>query len=150
LIFRGTFEHSLDAKHRLTVPAKFRAPLASGAVVAASPETDSASPRSLAIWQPDDYDAYARAVLEGLNPMSPKARELKRFLFGLSTETELDSANRVMIPQTLMDYAGLEKDVVLVGAGECLEVFDRAKYGGYSDDVLTRAPEIAASLGNTP
>jgi DNA-binding transcriptional regulator/RsmH inhibitor MraZ len=54
-----------------------------------------------------------------------------------------------MIPPKLMGYAGLEKDVVVVGSGECLEVFDRARYGGYSEDVLIRAPDIAASLGDT-
>ena len=54
-----------------------------------------------------------------------------------------------MIPPKLMDYAGLDKDVVVTGSGECLEVFDRAAYDGYSEDVLIRAPDIAASLGNT-
>jgi MraZ protein len=54
-----------------------------------------------------------------------------------------------MIPPTLMDYARLRKDVVVTGSGECLEIFDRTAYGTYSNDVLTRVPEIAASLGDT-
>ena len=54
-----------------------------------------------------------------------------------------------MIPPTLMSYAGLDKDVVVTGSGECLEVFDRGKYAGYSEDVLIRVPDIAASLGHT-
>jgi MraZ protein len=145
--FRGTFEHALDAKHRLTVPSKFRAALASGAVLAASPETSPGAPRSIAIWTGDGYDAYTSAALQGLNPLAPDARDLKRFFFNFSHDTELDSANRVMIPQKLMEYAGLDKDVVVVGSGECLEVFDRGKYDGYSEDVLMRAPDIAASLG---
>jgi len=149
LIFRGTFEHALDAKHRLTVPSKFRAALAGGVVLAASPETTAAAPRSIAIWTPDAYDAYTSAALEGVSPLSPNARDLKRFFFNFSHDAELDAANRVMVPQSLMDYAGLAKDVVVVGSGECLEVFDRAKYGGYSDDVLVRAPDIAKSIGNT-
>jgi MraZ protein len=149
LIFRGTFEHTLDAKHRLTVPSKFRAALSGGVVLAASPETTPGAPRSIAIWTPDAYDAYAAAALSGHNPLLPDARDLKRFFFNFSHDAELDAANRVMIPQSLMDYAELDKDVVVTGSGECLEVFDRVKYGGYSDDVLVRAPEIAASLGNT-
>jgi MraZ protein len=149
LIFRGTFEHSLDAKHRLTVPAKFRAALAGGVVLAASPETTPGAPRSISMWTPDAYDAYTTAALQGVSPLSPQARDLKRFFFNLSHDTELDSANRVMIPPKLMDYAGLGKDVVVVGSGECLEVFDRAGYSGYSEDVLIRVPDIAASLGNT-
>jgi MraZ protein len=149
LIFRGTFEHALDAKHRLTIPSKFRAALAGGVVLAASPETTETAPRSLSIWTPDAYDAYTGAVLADLNPGSPNARDLKRFFFNFSHDTELDSANRVMIPPKLMAYAQLDKEVVVVGSGECLEVFDRPRYDGYTADVLVRAPEIAASLGDT-
>ena len=54
-----------------------------------------------------------------------------------------------MIPPKLMEYAGLDKEVVVTGSGECLEVFDRAPYDAYSEDVLTRVPDIAASLGHT-
>lgn len=150
MIFRGTFEHALDAKHRLTVPAKFRAALAAGVVLAASPETTAAAPRSIAIWTPDAYEAYTAAALAGSSPISPEARDLKRFFFNYSHDTELDSANRVMIPPMLLEYAGLDKDVVVTGSGECLEVFDRGKYGGYSEDVLIRVPDIAARLGHTP
>ncbi len=146
-LFRGTFEHALDVKHRLTVPAKFRAALSGGAVLAVSPETSPGAPRSIAIWTADGYDAYTSAALEGLNPLSPAARDLKRFFFNFSHDTELDSANRVGIPPKLREYAGLDKDVVVVGSGECLEIFDRARYDGYSEDVLSRAPDIAASLG---
>jgi len=149
LIFRGTFEHALDAKHRLTVPSKFRAALAGGVVLAASPETTAGAPRSIAVWTPEAYDAYTSAALAGLSPISPKARDLKRFFFNYSHDTELDSAHRVMIPTPLMDYAGLDKDVVVTGSGECLEVFDRARYADYSEDVLIRVPDIAASLGDT-
>ena len=150
MIFRGTFEHALDAKHRLTVPAKFRAALAAGVVLAASPETTASAPRSIAIWPPDAYEAYTTAALVGLSPISPEARDLKRFFFNYSHDTELDSAHRVMIPPSLMEYAGLDREVVVTGSGECLEVFDRPKYSGYSEDVLTRVPDIAAKLGHTP
>jgi MraZ protein len=147
--FRGTFEHTLDAKHRLTIPAKFRAGLAAGVVLAASPETTQAAPRSIAIWTPNGYDEYTSAALDGISPLLPEARDLKRFFFNYSHDTELDGANRVMIPPMLMDYAGLNKEVVVTGSGECLEVFDRTRYSAYSDDVLIRVPEIAASLGHT-
>ena len=149
IAFRGTFEHTLDIKHRLTIPAKFRATLSAGVVLAASPETSQDAPRSIAIWTPEAYDAYTSATLEGLNPMSSTARDLKRFFFGFSHDTELDSANRVMIPTRLMDYAGLQKEVVVTGSGECLEVWDRSRYAQNFEDVLTRIPDLAASLGNT-
>jgi MraZ protein len=149
IAFRGTFEHTLDAKHRLTIPSKFRAALAGGVVLAASPETTETAPRSIAIWTPESYDVYTTTALTGMSPLSPKARDLKRFFFNYSHDTELDSAHRVMIPPMLMEYAGLQKEVVVTGSGECLEVFDRAAYGAYSSDVLIRVPDIAASLGDT-
>ncbi len=149
MIFRGTFEHALDAKHRLTVPAKFRAALADGVVLAASHEVSPGSPRSVSIWTPDGYEAFTELTLSGLNPSSPKARELKRFFFNSSFDAELDSANRLMIPPTLMRYASLDKDLVVTGSGECIEVWNRGAYDGYREDVLTRIPDIAASLGDT-
>jgi MraZ protein len=54
-----------------------------------------------------------------------------------------------MIPPSLMQYADLAKDVVVTGSGDCLEVFDRAAYDAYNQGVLTRVPQIAASLGHT-
>jgi MraZ protein len=150
LTFRGTFEHALDAKHRLTVPAKFRAALADGVVLAASHEVTPGSPRCVSIWTPDGYETFTTQTLSGLNPSSPKARELKRFFFNSSFDTELDSANRLMIPPPLMRYADLDKDVVVTGSGECIEVWDRKAYDSYRNDILTRIPDIAASLGDTP
>ncbi len=149
LIFRGTFEHSLDAKHRLTVPAKYRAALADGVVLAISPETEPGTPRSIAMWTPAAYEEYTQAALTGLNPLSPRARELKRLLFANSHETELDSANRVMIPPALLGYAALDREVVVTGAGECLEVWDRSTYTAYNEGALSRFSEIAASFDHT-
>ena len=149
MTFRGTFEHALDAKHRLTIPAKFRGALANGVVLAASHEIEPGSPRCVAIWTPEAYDVFTTSTLAGLNPSSPTARELKRFFFNASADAELDAANRVMIPTFLMTYAGLEKDVVVTGSGECLEVWDRARHAQNFEEVLTRIPDLAASLGDT-
>ena len=149
MIFRGTFEHALDAKHRLTVPSKFRAALAGGVVLAASHEVIEGSPRSVSIWTPDTYEMFTAQTLSGLNPLSPDARELKRFFFNSSFDAELDSANRLMIPPALMRYATLDKEVIVTGSGECIEVWDKKSYDGYREDVLNRIPDIAASLGHT-
>ncbi|HET9720682.1 MAG TPA: division/cell wall cluster transcriptional repressor MraZ [Solirubrobacteraceae bacterium] len=149
MIFRGTFEHTLDAKHRLTVPSRYRDELKPGLVLAISPETAPGTPRSLGIWTRRDHEEYAQAALKGLNPLSPQARELKRTLFAWSFETDLDSANRVMIPGPLLEYAGLDRDVTLIGAGECLEIWDRETYAGYNQGLLARFPEIAASFDHT-
>jgi MraZ protein len=70
-------------------------------------------------------------------------------LFANSHDTELDSANRVMIPAHFLSYAGINKDVVVTGSGECLELWDRETFKAYNAAVLTRFPEIASSLGHT-
>ena len=149
MIFRGTFEHALDVKHRLTVPAKYRAAFAAGVVVAVSPETSPGAPRALALWLPEDYERYTTAALAELNPLSPQARELERMFANNSDETEMDSANRVMIKASFLAYAGLEKDVVVTGSGRCLEVWDRAAYTAYNEGVLARFTEIVASFDHT-
>ncbi len=149
MIFRGTFEHALDAKHRLTVPAKFRAALAGGAVLAASPEIDEDTPRCVSIWRPEDFEAYVERMLGAQNPGSPIVRQLERFFFNNSSEAELDSANRLMIPPNLMRYGDLTKDVVVAGSGRCIEVWDRTRFGSYQEGVLARIPDLTASLGNT-
>jgi MraZ protein len=149
LVFRGTFEHSLDAKHRLTVPAKYRAALAGRLVLAFSPETRPGTPRSVAIWPAEAFERYTEAVLSDRDPINADARELQRILFNNSIESELDSANRVMIPPSMLRYAGLDKEVVVTGSGEFLEVWDREAHTNYNEDVLSRFTEIAASVGHT-
>ncbi len=149
MIFRGTFEHALDAKHRLTVPAKYRAALAGGVVLALTPEIEAGSTRSLAIWPAEAFEEYAAQAMADANPLSPRARKMQRTIHNNAFDLELDSANRLMIPARAMVFAGLEKDVVVAGSGPCLEVWDRTAYYDYNDAALAEFPEITASLDNT-
>src|SRR5215207_1590007 len=87
--FRGTFDYSLDAKNRLTVPARFRAALSEGVVLAKGLE------RCVALWTPKAHDEYAQAALAGFHPLSPDAQKLKRFFAANSLDTDLDAAGRV-------------------------------------------------------
>jgi MraZ protein len=146
LTFRGTFEHALDAKHRLTVPSKFRAALADGVVLAKAVQTNPSAPRCIRVWTADAFDAYTEKALGDKDPFSVEANEMEQFLFSGSHDTELDSAYRVMLTPQLMAYAGLTKEVVITGAGKCLEVWDRAAYAAYSEDIASRIPDIAKSL----
>ncbi len=142
MAFRGTFDHTLDAKNRLTIPAKFRAALADGVVLAKGVEP------CVAIWRPADYDAYTAAALAGLNPLSPQARDMQRFFSANAFDTELDSAGRVMIPTFLVEHSGLQRDVVVTGAGQCLEIWGRERWGAYNGDLSERVPAITESLGH--
>jgi MraZ protein len=142
--FRGTFEYTLDAKNRLTVPAKFRAALADGVVLAKGVD------RCMAIWTPDAYEVEVARVLEGFRPGSAQGRELARFFAANAIDTELDSAGRVMVPAFLLEHAGLGKEVVVTGAGECLEVWDRAAWRDYNASLSQRISDITASLDTSP
>ena len=149
MTFRGTFEHALDAKHRLTIPARFRGALADGVVLAPSPEVEAGGVRTVGIWTPDAFDAYTGLALRGLNPASATARELNRFFNNNSFETEPDSANRVMIPPHLRSYAGLGRELVVTGSGDYLEVWDRAAHAQSFEASLDRYTELVARLDHT-
>jgi MraZ protein len=143
LTFRGTFDLTLDAKHRLTIPTRYRAAFADGAVLAAGLED------CVAIWRPQDYDAWTTSALQGHSPLSPEFRKLKRHFTANSQATELDGAGRVMVPRFLLDSGRLDKDVSVVGAGECLELWDRKAWAAYNGEVLANVSDIAAGLQQT-
>ncbi len=141
--FRGTFDYSLDAKNRLTVPSRFRAQLAEGVVLAKGLE------RCVSIWTPRDYDAYTQTSLAGFHTLSKEAQKLKRFFSANSFDTELDAAGRVMVPAFLLEHANLSKEVVVTGSGDALEIWDRAAWADYNDELTSDVSDITALLGHT-
>jgi len=140
--FRGTFDHTLDAKNRLTVPARYRGALAQGAVVAMPVDLKPC----VGVWRPEEYDHYSQRALADLPPLSPKLTELERFFYGSSHDAELDAAGRVMIPGFLGDHAGLAKDVVVVGVGDRLELWDKGRWSEHRLTLLGGIAEITASV----
>ncbi|MGC9219752.1 MAG: division/cell wall cluster transcriptional repressor MraZ [Solirubrobacteraceae bacterium] len=140
--FRGTFEHTLDVKNRLTVPAKYRDALAGKVILALTPVFIEDGSRSLSIWTASGYEEFVEAALKDMNPLSPIAQDLSEWLNANAWDTEMDSANRLMIPGFAKQFAGLEKDVVVTGAGSCLRIWDRAAYTSHSARVLARFPAI--------
>jgi MraZ protein len=143
MAFRGTFDYSLDAKNRLTVPARFRAALSEGVVLAKGLE------RCVAIWTPNGYDAYTQSALAGFHPLSPEAQKLQRFFSANSIDTELDAAGRVMVPPFLVEHAGLTKEVVVTGSLVALELWDRAAWADYNAELTSDVSQITALLGHT-
>jgi MraZ protein len=142
LSFHGTYDLKLDAKNRLTVPAKSRPELAAGVSLTKGFE------RCLQVWPAPDYERVAREALKGLNPLGPEARDLKRHLYGNATATELDSAGRIMVPPNFLAHAGITKDVVVIGSGEYLELWDRDAWNSYDTDLIARAADHIANVGH--
>jgi MraZ protein len=143
MAFRGTFDHTLDEKNRVTVPAKFRSAFSDGVVLAKGVEA------CVEVWQPGDYDAYTDTVLGGRNPFSAEARQLTRFLASNAHDTELDSAGRVGVPDFLREHAGLAKEFVVAGAGDRLELWDRDAWADQNASLTKTVPDIAAALGSS-
>ena len=142
MAFRGHFEYSLDAKKRLNIPPRFRAAFSGGVVLAKWLEP------CVAIWAPEAFDSFTNSFLANLNPVSAERRKLTRFFAGSSFDTELDAAGRVTLNQSLLDHAGIEKEVVLVGNIDHLEAWDRAKWLADQRDLNAEIVEIAESLGH--
>jgi MraZ protein len=141
--FRGTFEHTLDAKNRLTVPVKYRPELEHDGALLAMPLDQEPC---VSIWLPGEYDAYTQRAIEELPPLSAKRNELERFFFGKSQLVELDKAGRIMLPAFLIDHAKLAKDVVVVGAGSRLELWGRDSWSEHQQALLDGVADITAHV----
>jgi MraZ protein len=140
--FRGTFDHTLDAKNRLTVPARYRAALAEGVVLATPVDLHPC----VGVWRPEDYASYSERALAELPPLSSRLGELQRFFFGRSQDAELDGAGRVMVPSFLAAHAGLEREVVIVGVGDHLELWSKDRWNEQQPTLLSGVAEITARV----
>jgi MraZ protein len=142
LAFRGYFEHSLDAKNRLSIPARFRPAFSGGVVLAKEPEP------CVAIWPPERHEALIDRALRGLNPMGSQHRKLSRFYQGSSFDVELDAAGRVTLPPPLLGHAKIGKEVVVVGVGDHLEVWSRDRWAGVQRSLDAEIEEVTEQLGH--
>jgi MraZ protein len=142
LAFRGHFEHTLDAKNRLSIPARFRASFSAGVVLAKDPEP------CMAVWTPDTHEAIIKRALGGLNPMGSEYRKLSRFYQGNSFEIDLDASGRVTLPPPLLGHAGIAKDVVVVGVGDHLEVWSADRWKQQQQALDAEIEEVTERLGH--
>ena len=141
-MFFGEFEHTIDDKNRLTLPARFREPLACGVVLTRGLD------ECLDVYARADWDAMVEARLTPLDPFSKEARDLKRFFFSAAADAELDKQGRVLVPPALSRHAKLGREVVVAGVHDHLEIWDRGawaeqvtKVEGSADDVAERLAE---------
>ena len=131
--FMGTYTPKLDEKGRLFLPAKFRNRLAGGLVVTQGQE------KCLVVWPQDVFDAEADRV--SARPMTSKsARAYTRMLFSSGSEGTLDKQGRIGIPTPLREYAAIERDVVVIGARDRLEIWNPTRWREYEEQAL---PEYA-------
>ena len=140
MAFRGQHEHSLDAKDRLTIPARFRAALDEGVVL--FEELDPC----VSIYPVGAYAELSANYLSSLNPLSKEARMMRRRFHARSHDEGLDSAGRVRLPQHLIDHAGLEGACMIVGVDDHLEVWNPARWAEHDAEIDAQADRMAESL----
>jgi len=138
--FVGTFEHTIDAKGRLVLPAKFRGHLARSAYLA--PQGDC-----LALWEPEEYDSMLGRLQELARDKQLDSRVLVS-LTAASEEVALDAQGRVLVSDRLRTFASLDREVVLLGAMNHVEIWDRSTWERMQpemDALMTQA--LAEGLG---
>jgi len=141
--FRGQFEHSLDAKDRLTIPAKFRAALADGVVL--SKGIDSC------VWIQTEasFDAMSDRYIAPHSPFGEGGRDMRRLINASAFDDGLDSAGRVKVPKLLKDHAGLDGNCIVIGAGDYLEIWNGDAWQKKSEELDREAATIAEGISRS-
>ena len=137
MAFRGQYEHKLDAKDRLTVPARYRGDLEGGVVLL------NWLDQCVAIFPQASFAEFAKQRLSGLNPLSKKGRRMIRRFYGDSSDETLDAAGRVRLPSSLIAYADLRGPCMVVGALDHLEVWNLERWATEQAETADEANEMA-------
>jgi MraZ protein len=120
-VFLGRYEHTIDPKGRLAIPARYRAALERGLVITRGID------RCLTIYPLAAWEALAEKV-NALPLADPNARALRRLFFAEAVDASLDGQGRVVVPAALRTYAGLEEAAVVVGMNTAIEVWSPARW----------------------
>ncbi len=139
MFFMGTYTPKLDEKGRLFLPAKFRDQLTEGLVVTRGQEF------CLTVWPMDDFVELTRKAQEA--PVTVKgARDYTRFLFAGASEEKPDKQGRITISPMLREYASLDRDVVVIGVINRIEIWDPARWQQYSAEQETKFSELSEEV----
>jgi MraZ protein len=120
-MFLGEYQHSLDAKGRVILPARFRGQLEGGAVMA------RALDGCLAVYPLAEFDRVARKLRDA-RERGPRERQAARSFFSGATEFTPDGQGRVAIPQHLREYAALDREVIVSGSFDHIEIWDAQRF----------------------
>ncbi len=139
----GSYDHRIDSKGRLVMPAKFRSQI--GETVVCTVGLDNC----LAVYPMDAWNAYLQK-LQSLPFTKGQARQFMRTLLGAAEELPVDGQGRILLPAKLRRYARLDERVVVNGVNDHLEIWDSEKWSASNDDMLqnfTALAEGVADLG---
>jgi MraZ protein len=147
--FLGEYEVAFDAKGRFLLPSGFRKQMAEGTGGQFVIKRDFEN--CLTIYPIATWNAISEK-LSKLNDLLPAVRQFKRLFLNGATVVELDSADRLLVPKQLQEYAGIKKDAVLAAQGNKIELWDKDSYYKYLQDnsvnMSRLAEEVANDFGN--
>lgn len=134
-VFLSQYRHSLDEKGRLIMPVKYREPLADGLVM-----TRAIDDPCIYVYTRTQWPELEGKLRELPTISSDLARRAQRLIFSNASEEEISKQGRISIPAHLREYAGIEKDVVIAGAGSRIEIWSLAnweKHNAESEESVT-------------
>jgi len=137
----GEHEHALDEKNRLTLPSKLRGAFGDGVVVTRGLDG------CLFAWPVEAWAAMAER-LEAVDQFSVDGRRIRRHFFSGAAHGELDKQGRLVIPATLLETAGITREVTVAGVSDHLEIWDRAAWRQQLHEVEGSAEDVAERLAN--
>lgn len=139
-MFRGVSNLTIDDKGRMAVPSRYREDLLeeSSPHLVITIDTESAC---LLLYPYSQWEIIEKKI-EALPSFNPAARRIQRLLIGHATETALDNNGRILLPQSLRDYANLTKNVVLIGQGKKFELWDEQYWLNSRQVWLEESPKI--------
>ena len=138
-MFIGEYEHNLDAKGRVTMPAKLREDIGDTFIVTKGLD-GCLFAYSLAEW--NNFEEKLKSL-----PLTNKnARDFVRFFLSGAIECEIDKQGRFLIPNNLRTYAKLEKEVIIIGVGTRIEIWNKSEWNKYSSNENISADEIAENM----
>lgn len=140
-MFMGEYNHTVDEKGRLIIPSKFREELGNEFVITKGLDD------CLFIYNNTEWKAL-EDKLRALPLTNKNARTFARFMLGGAATVELDKQGRILIPQVLRTFASLDKEIVLVGIANRIEIWNKAKWDAASNiDDMESIAEQMADLG---
>lgn len=124
-MFLGEYDHTVDAKGRLAIPARFRAQMSQGAVIS------KGMGQCLSIYMMARWEEKSNELVSGMT--SDELRDFERRIYPSASEIELDAQGRMVIPAKLRIYAKLGSEVTVAGVRDHFEIWDRATWQAYQE-----------------
>jgi len=142
-MFSGRSVHTLDAKGRVSIPVGFRMHLVGEGEQA--PTLTHGEAACLAIYPYESWEDF-RDFLENLPRAEPNSRRLRRYYFVGATQCPIDKQGRILIPPALREHAGLEREVVIAGVGDVIEIWDKGRFDEDLQHTQSHLDEISSAV----